>query len=116
VTRHRVLIIGDGESNEGQVWEGAMCAAHYRLSNLIGFMDYNQMQIDGYTRDIMDLEILEEKWAAFGWFAQRVDGHDFVALDRAIERAKMEKERPSMIVMDTSRASTLRRTIWETTT
>ncbi len=95
------LIVGDGESNEGQVWEGAMCAAHYRLGNLIGFMDYNHMQIDGYTRDIMDLEAPEEKWAAFGWFAQRVDGHDFVALDRAIERAKMEEARPSMIVMDT---------------
>lgn len=95
------LIVGDGESNEGQVWEGAMCAAHYRLGNLIGFMDYNHMQIDGYTRDIMDLEVAEEKWSAFGWFAQRVDGHDFVALDRAIERAKKEDARPSMIVMDT---------------
>lgn len=95
------LIVGDGESNEGQVWEGAMCAAHYRLGNLIGFMDYNHMQIDGYTQDIMDLEVAEEKWSAFGWFAQRVDGHDFVALDRAIERAKMEDARPSMIVMDT---------------
>ncbi|MCC6353697.1 MAG: transketolase [Verrucomicrobiae bacterium] len=95
------LIIGDGESNEGQVWEGAMCAAHYRLGNLIGFMDYNHMQIDGYTRDIMDIEAPEDKWAAFGWFAQRVDGHDFRALDAAIERAKAETSRPSMIVMDT---------------
>ncbi|HPA17875.1 MAG TPA: transketolase [Verrucomicrobiae bacterium] len=95
------MIIGDGESNEGQIWEGAMCAAHYRLRDLIGFMDYNHMQIDGYCRDIMNIDVPEEKWAAFGWFAQRVDGHDFAALDRAIERAKQEDVRPSMIVMDT---------------
>lgn len=95
------LIIGDGESNEGQIWEGAMCAAHYRLGNLIGFLDYNHMQIDGYTKDIMDIDVPEEKWAAFGWFAQRVDGHDFAQLDEAIERAKAERDRPSMIVMDT---------------
>jgi len=95
------LIIGDGESNEGQIWEGAMCAAHYRLGNLIGFLDYNHMQIDGYTKDIMDIDVPEEKWAAFGWFAQRVDGHDFAQLDAAIERAKAEPARPSMIVMDT---------------
>lgn len=95
------LIIGDGESNEGQIWEGAMCAAHYHLGNLIGFLDYNQMQIDGYTRDIMNIDVPEDKWEAFGWFAQRVDGHDFAQLDAAIERAKGEEKRPSMIVMDT---------------
>lgn len=95
------LIIGDGESNEGQVWEAAMCAAHFRLSNLIAFTDYNKMQIDGYTHEIMNLEDLDAKWVAFGWFVQRVNGHDFFELDMAIERAKAETHRPSMIIMDT---------------
>lgn len=94
-------IIGDGESNEGQVWEAAMCASHYKLHELIAFTDYNKMQIDGYTADIMDLDDLNSKWTGFGWYVQRVDGHDFAALDRAICRAKAEACRPSMIIMDT---------------
>ena len=94
-------IIGDGESNEGQVWESAMCAAHYKLDKLIAFTDYNKMQIDGYTADIMDLDDLNSKWSGFGWYVQRVDGHDFAALDRAICRARDERCRPSMIIMDT---------------
>lgn len=95
------VIIGDGESNEGQIWESAMCAAHYRLNELIAFTDYNKMQIDGYTADIMNLDDLTSKWNGFGWFVQRVDGHNMVALDAAISRAKRESCRPSMIVLDT---------------
>ena len=94
-------IIGDGESNEGQIWEAGMSAAQYCLDNLIAFTDYNKMQIDGYMCDVMDIEDLTSKWAAFGWFVQRVDGHDVAAIDQAIERAKAEPHRPSMIVLDT---------------
>ena len=95
------LIIGDGESNEGQVWEGAMAAAHYKLNNLIAFTDCNKMQIDGYVHEIMNIEDLNAKWNAFGWFVQRVNGHDFLDMDIAIERAKKESLRPSMIILDT---------------
>ena len=95
------VIIGDGESNEGQVWEAAMCAAHYKLNNIIAFTDYNKMQIDGYTQDIMNIDDLNTKWAGFGWNVMRVDGHSFPALNRAIKRAKEESCRPTMIIMDT---------------
>jgi len=94
-------IIGDGESNEGQVWEGALFAAFQKLPNLIAFTDYNKQQLDGFTKDILDLGNLAKKWESFGWFTQEVDGHDIVALDAAIEKAQAEKERPSMIVMHT---------------
>ena len=95
------VIIGDGESNEGQVWEAAMSASHFQLDNLIAFTDYNKMQIDGYTQDIMDLDDLGAKWTGFGWKVLRVDGHDFAALDRAIRKAQTEHCRPTMIIMDT---------------
>jgi transketolase len=94
-------VIGDGESDEGQVWEAAMFAAHARLSNLIAFTDFNKQQLDGFTADILGLESLDGKWKAFGWFTQRVDGHDFPAMDAAIRAAKAQGERPSMIVLDT---------------
>lgn len=94
-------IIGDGESNEGQIWEAAMAASQFGVSNLIAFTDYNKMQIDGYMHEIMNIEDITAKWVAFGWFVQRVNGHDFAQMDMAIERAKAEKYRPSMIVLDT---------------
>ena len=94
-------IVGDGESNEGQIWEAAMAASQFGLSSLIAFTDYNKMQIDGYISDVMSIEDLTAKWVAFGWFVQRVNGHDVGQIDKAIERAKMEAFRPSMIVLDT---------------
>lgn len=94
-------IVGDGESNEGQIWEAAMAASQFGLSSLIAFTDYNKMQIDGYISDVMSIEDLTAKWVAFGWFVQRVNGHDCGQIDKAIERAKMEALRPSMIVLDT---------------
>lgn len=103
-------IIGDGESNEGQNWEAAMFAAHYRLDNLVAFTDWNRMQIDGVTTDIMDMADPVAKWKAFGWEAERLDGHDLAALDAAIERAASRRAlasagggraAPTMIVMDT---------------
>jgi transketolase len=94
-------IIGDGESNEGQIWEGALFAGHQKLSNLVAFTDYNKQQLDGFTKDILDLGDLGAKWETFGWFTQEVDGHDIAALDAAIEKALAQKEKPSMIVMHT---------------
>jgi transketolase len=94
-------IICDGESNEGQIWEGALFAGHQKLSNLIAFTDYNTKQLDGYTKDIIDLGDLGAKWTQFGWFTQEVDGHDITALDAAIEKALAQKDKPSMIVMNT---------------
>jgi transketolase len=94
-------IIGDGESDEGQIWEGALFAAAQGLSNIIAFTDYNKQQLDGYTRDVLDLGNLSAKWAAFGWYTQEVDGHDLEALDGAIEKALAQGNAPSMIVMNT---------------
>ncbi|MCL2066729.1 MAG: transketolase [Treponema sp.] len=94
-------IIGDGESNEGQIWEGALFAGVQKLSNLVAFTDYNKQQLDGFIKDILPMEDLAAKWAAFNWFTQEVDGHDIAALDNAIEKALAQKEKPSMIVMNT---------------
>ncbi len=101
IDRKVYLIIGDGESNEGQIWEGAQAAPMFKLNNLIAFTDYNKMQLDGYIHDIMNVEDLNAKWQANGWFVQRVNGHDFFDLNMAIERAHKEKIRPVMIIMDT---------------
>lgn len=95
------LILGDGECDEGQVWEGALFAGHHKLNNLIAFVDYNKKQLDGWTSDISDLGELDKKFGEFGWYAQRIDGHDVEAIYKAIENAKGQKEKPSMIVLDT---------------
>ncbi len=101
IDAYTYVIIGDGESNEGQVWEAAMCAPNYKLNRLIAFTDYNKMQIDGYTSDIMNLDDLNAKWVGFGWNVLRVDGHSLTAIDWAIKKAKEEQCRPTMIVLDT---------------
>ena len=95
------LILGDGECDEGQVWEGALFGGHRKLSNLIAFVDYNKQQLDGYTKDICDLGDLARKFADFGWFAQDVDGADLGGIYAAIEKAKSQHERPAMIVLHT---------------
>ncbi len=105
-------IIGDGESDEGQVWEAAAFAAHYRLSNLIAFTDANRFQIDGATESVMHLRDLSAKWSAFGWRTFRTDGHDLASLDRAIlsacspdpEADAEGRGRPSMVILDTIKA------------
>ena len=98
---HVYAIIGDGESQEGQVWEASMAAAHFGLDNLIVFLDKNGFQIDGAVEEVMDVRNSEEKWASFGFFTQSVDGHDVEAIAGAVDKAKAEKRRPSMIVLDT---------------
>ena len=93
--------IGDGESQEGQVWEAAMLAASRRLGNLIAFTDYNKMQIDGYIEDINGLHPLDAKWRSFGWHVQSVDGHDVSQIAHAIDNAKKIMNTPSMILLNT---------------
>ena len=94
-------LLGDGELDEGQVWEAAMTASHYKLDNLIAFIDRNMNQIDGTTEDVMALEPLPAKWAAFGWDVQVIDGHNTDAIRAAVEKAKSIKGKPSMIIADT---------------
>lgn len=94
------VIQGDGECNEGQVWEAAMCASHFGVERLITFIDYNKMQIDGYTYEIMNLDDLAAKWRAFGWHVLRVDGHDIHSMDAAIALAKTHTRAPTAIILD----------------
>lgn len=94
-------IIGDGESQEGQIWEAAMLAGNRRLDNLIAFTDYNRLQIDGTTYDVNGLDPLDLKWEAFGWHVQVIDGHNIEQILYAIRMAKAIKGKPSMIIMNT---------------
>ena len=91
-------ILGDGEIEEGQVWEASMAAAHYKLDNLTAFVDYNGLQIDGNITDVMNPEPIADKFAAFGWNVITVDGHDHEQIKNAIETAKTVKGKPTMVV------------------
>ena len=96
------LILGDGECNEGQVWEMALFAAHKKLGNLIAFVDYNHKQLDGTTDEIMNLGDIGAKFASFGWFVQTIDGSDPDLVVAAVRTAQhMQKDRPAMIVLNT---------------
>ena len=95
------VVIGDGESDEGQIWEAAMAASHFGLGNLTAFLDYNRLQVDGTTRQIMDLEPVDQKWASFGWHVQVIDGHDMAQILEAVERTRETEHKPSMIVART---------------
>ena len=95
------VVIGDGESQEGQIWEAAMFAAHYKLKNMIVFTDYNKLQLDGKIDDVMSLGNLAEKWRSFGWDTRQVDGHDLNAIHEAVVSAQIRQTRPAMIILDT---------------
>jgi transketolase len=95
------LILGDGECDEGQVWEGAMFAYHNRLANLIAFVDCNKQQLDGYTKDVLDTGDMAEKFRSFGWNVIEVGGNDAGAVRAAIQAAKAEKLLPTAIILDT---------------
>ena len=94
-------ITGDGELQEGQIWESAMFASHYKLDNLIVFADANTLQIDGRTTEVMSPEPIDKRFEAFGWNVCRIDGHDFDAIEAAVEAAKQVKGKPSVIVCNT---------------
>jgi transketolase len=94
-------ILGDGELQEGEVWEAAMAAAHYRLDNLCAIIDFNGLQIDGRIQDVMNPEPIPEKWRAFGWEVKEIDGHDFGQIIPAIDWAAGVTGRPAAIVAHT---------------
>ena len=94
-------VLGDGEIAEGQVWEAAMFAAHYKLDNLCAFVDFNGLQIDGAIVDVMNSTPIDEKFKAFGWNVIVIDGHDFNQIESAVEAAKATKGQPTMIVCKT---------------
>lgn len=99
-----VAIIGDGELNEGQIWEAAGFAGANRVSNLLAIVDVNTVCVDGTTREVLDYEPIGDKWAAFGWAVERIDGHDLAAIDAALvrfEQRRAEGGQPTVIVADT---------------
>lgn len=95
------VLLGDGECQEGMIWEAAMAAAHYQLDNLTVFLDYNGLQIDGPVKEVMSPEPLTDKWKAFGWHVLAIDGHDIGAILSALSEARETKGRPTMIVAKT---------------
>ena len=99
---HKVFcIMGDGEQQEGEIWEAAMEAAHYKLDNLIGIVDCNRLQIDGKVSDVMNVEPLEEKYRGFGWDVVRINGHDMKQVVDALENAKKDLGKPLVILANT---------------
>ena len=95
------VMIGDGECDCGQIWESAMTSAHYKLDNLCGIVDVNGLQIDGFTKDVMNIEPLPDKWKAFGWNVIKVDGHSIEAMVKAFGEAEKVKGKPTVILADT---------------
>ncbi len=95
------VMLGDGEMQEGEVWEAAMCASHYKLDNLCGILDYNKMQTDDLNENIMRLEPLRAKWEAFNWHVIETDGHELEAIASAFEEARRTRLRPTMIIAHT---------------
>lgn len=96
-------VMGDGEIQEGQVWEAAMTAAHYRIDNLCAFVDNNGLQIDGPVEKVMNINPIHEKWEAFGWHVIDVDGHDMGAIIKALDEAENTKGKPTMIIANTTK-------------
>ncbi|MDR3315629.1 MAG: transketolase [Coriobacteriales bacterium] len=94
-------LLGDGELQEGQVWEAAMFAAHYRLSNLVAIIDNNELQIDGAVSEVMDVRDISAKLSSFGWYVLEADGHDVRALYKELTTAKAHKEGPAVVVAHT---------------
>ena len=94
-------LLGDGETNEGQVWEAAMTAAHYKLDNVSAIIDFNRLQIDGFCCEVKDMGAYIHKWQAFGWHAIETDGHDIVKLMDALDEAEGVKGKPTVIIAHT---------------
>jgi transketolase len=100
--KHKIFcLMGDGEQQEGQVWEAAMEAGHFHLDNIIAVIDVNRLQIDGWVKDVMEVQPLDEKYAAFGWEVLHVDGHDMKQLVEAFEKARAVVGKPVVILADT---------------
>jgi len=95
------VVLGDGECQEGQIWEAAMFGAYHRIDNVCAIVDYNKIQLDGFVKDIMELEPFRHKWAGFGWHVVEADGHDIAALQRAFQEAASTKGKPTVIIAHT---------------
>jgi transketolase len=94
-------MLGDGELQEGEIWEGAMAAGHYRLGNLCAIVDYNKMQSDDLNERIMRLEPLDAKWRAFNWHAITIDGHNFDQIAAAFAEARATTDKPTVVIANT---------------
>ena len=92
------VMLGDGECDEGQIWEAAMSASHYRLDNLVAIVDRNGIQNDRFTSEVMNLEPLPDKWRSFGWHVIEIDGHSFPEVLNALDEARSVKDKPSVII------------------
>jgi len=97
------VLLGDGECQEGQVWEAAMTASHYKLDNVTAILDYNGLQIDGPVKDVMNINPISNKWRAFGWYVIEINGHDFKEIFDSFERVKKLKGKPSIIIAHTTK-------------
>lgn len=97
------VLVGDGELQEGEIWEGAMCAGHYGLDNLVAIVDYNKMQSDDCNENIMGLDPLADKWKAFRWHVVEIDGHDFDEIDYAFKEAESVRGQPTLIIAHTQK-------------
>lgn len=95
------VLLGDGECEEGQVWEAAMLAPHFKIDNLTAIVDHNRLQLDGWCCDIMNLHPLTEKWSAFNWYVIEIDGHDMNQILSALDKARDLKGKPTVIVAHT---------------
>jgi len=95
------VMIGDGESQEGQIWESAMSGAFHKIDNVVVFVDYNKIQLDGFVKDIMEVAPLAAKWRAFGWHTLEIDGHSLPAIQNALAEAEATKGVPTCIVANT---------------
>ena len=94
-------ILGDGELQEGQIWEAAMTAAHYKLDNLVAIVDYNNLQIDGKVSDVMDVSPVADKFKSFNWHVIEIDGHNYDEIIKAFAEARTVKGKPTVIVANT---------------
>ncbi|MDX1979195.1 MAG: transketolase [Bryobacteraceae bacterium] len=95
------VMLGDGEIQEGQIWEAAMFGAFHKMDNIVAIVDYNKIQLDGFVKDIMDLEPLAAKWRAFGWHAIELDGHNIPAVQAAFAEASGTKGKPTVLIAHT---------------
>lgn len=95
------VLLGDGELNEGQIWEAAMSAHKFNLNNLIAIIDYNNLQIDGYCHDIMPIEPLKDKWISFGWMVKEIDGHNISEILNILEKLKEYQSKPTVVIAHT---------------
>ncbi len=98
---HVYVMLGDGETDEGQIWEAAASASHYKLDNLTALIDRNYLQIDGNTEEVLKLESVKDRWDAFGWYAVEIDGHSIRDILRALQETDKVKNKPSIIILDT---------------